>query len=207
MEATRTFPALHFLNNGHGLKSWLLTKDHKRIAILYLITVSVFFFIGGLMAVGVRLELVTPAGDFVAADTYNKMFTLHGVIMVFFFLIPSIPAVARQLPDPDHDRRQGRRVSADQSAELLHLRRSAASFVLSCDRHGRRRHRLDVLHAVQRHGVEHQRRADGARRLHHRLLVDSDRPELHRHDPPHARARDDLVPAAAVHLGALRGRA
>jgi cytochrome c oxidase subunit 1 len=93
MDATRTIPSLHYLNNGHGLKSWLLTKDHKRIAILYLITVSIFFFLGGLMAVGIRLELTTPEGDFVTADTYNKMFTLHGVIMVFFFLIPSIPAV------------------------------------------------------------------------------------------------------------------
>jgi cytochrome c oxidase subunit I len=93
MDATRKFPALHYLNNGHGLASWLLTKDHKRIAILYLITVSIFFFLGGLMAVGIRLELTTPEGDFVTADTYNKMFTLHGVIMVFFFLIPSIPAV------------------------------------------------------------------------------------------------------------------
>jgi cytochrome c oxidase subunit 1 len=93
MEATRTAPALNYLNNGHGLASWLLTKDHKRIGLLYLITVSIFFFLGGLMAVGIRLELVTPAGDFVRADTYNKMFTLHGVIMVFFFLIPSIPAV------------------------------------------------------------------------------------------------------------------
>ena len=92
MEATPTYPALHFLNNGHGLKSWLLTKDHKRIALLYLVTISVFFYIGGLMAVGVRLELVTPQGDFVAADTYNKLFTMHGVIMIFFFLIPSIPA-------------------------------------------------------------------------------------------------------------------
>ncbi len=93
MEAsTRTLPALHYLNNGHGLASWLLTKDHKRIAIMYLISISVFFFIGGLMAVGVRLELATPEGDFVQADTYNKMFTLHGVIMVFLFLIPSIPA-------------------------------------------------------------------------------------------------------------------
>jgi cytochrome c oxidase subunit 1 len=93
MDATRTIPALHYLNNGHGLASWLLTKDHKRIAILYLITVSIFFFLGGLMGVGIRLELTTPEGDFVTADTYNKMFTLHGVIMVFFFLIPSIPAV------------------------------------------------------------------------------------------------------------------
>jgi cytochrome c oxidase subunit I len=93
MDATRTYPALNYLNNGHGLASWLLTKDHKRIGILYLITVSIFFFLGGLMAVGIRLELATPAGDFVGADQYNKMFTLHGVIMVFFFLIPSIPAV------------------------------------------------------------------------------------------------------------------
>jgi len=93
MDATRKIPSLHYLNNGHGLASWLLTKDHKRIAVLYLITVSIFFFLGGLMAVGIRLELTTPEGDFVTADTYNKMFTLHGVIMVFFFLIPSIPAV------------------------------------------------------------------------------------------------------------------
>jgi cytochrome c oxidase subunit 1 len=83
---------LHYLNNGHGLASWLLTKDHKRIAVMYLITISIFFFLGGLMAVGIRLELATPPGDFVQADSYNKMFTLHGVIMVFFFLIPSIPA-------------------------------------------------------------------------------------------------------------------
>ncbi|MGE0864538.1 MAG: cytochrome c oxidase subunit I [Vicinamibacterales bacterium] len=86
-------PERNYLNNGHGLASWLLTKDHKRIAIMYLISISVMFFLGGLFAVGIRLELATPQGDFVAADTYNKFFTAHGVIMVFFFLIPSIPAV------------------------------------------------------------------------------------------------------------------
>jgi cytochrome c oxidase subunit 1 len=93
MEATHERPKLHYLNNGHSLASWLLTKDHKRIAILYLITVSVFFFLGGIFAAAIRLELTTPAGDLVQADTYNKFFTMHGVIMVFFFLIPSIPAV------------------------------------------------------------------------------------------------------------------
>ncbi len=92
MNAERTMPALHYLNNGHGLKSWLLTKDHKRIAILYLISISVFFFLGGMMAVLVRFELATPQGDLLTADAYNKAFTLHGVIMVFLFLIPSIPA-------------------------------------------------------------------------------------------------------------------
>jgi cytochrome c oxidase subunit 1 len=84
---------LHYLNAAWGLKSWLLTKDHKRIAILYLIGISVFFLIGGLFAVLIRLELATPAGDLVEPDTYNRMFTMHGVMMIFFFLIPSIPAV------------------------------------------------------------------------------------------------------------------
>jgi cytochrome c oxidase subunit 1 len=92
MQDTPKLPALHYLNNGHGLASWLLTKDHKRIAIMYLISISVFFFLGGLMAAGIRLELATPQGDMVQADSYNKMFTMHGVIMVFLFLIPSIPA-------------------------------------------------------------------------------------------------------------------
>jgi cytochrome c oxidase subunit 1 len=66
--------------------------DHKRIALLYLISITIMFVLGGIFAVGIRLELLTPRGDFVQADTYNKLFTMHGVIMVFFFLIPSIPA-------------------------------------------------------------------------------------------------------------------
>jgi cytochrome c oxidase subunit 1 len=86
-------PRLNYLNNGHGLASWLLTKDHKRIGLLYLISITAFFAIGGLFAMFVRLELLTPAGDLLTAETYNKMFTMHGVVMVFFFLIPSIPAV------------------------------------------------------------------------------------------------------------------
>ena len=90
---TPVYPAHNYLSNGHGLKSWLLTKDHKRIAVLYLISISLFFFLGSLFAVGIRLELTTPQGDLFQPDTYNKFFTLHGVIMVFFFLIPSVPAV------------------------------------------------------------------------------------------------------------------
>jgi len=83
----------NYLNESYGVRSWLLTRDHKRIALLYLISVTVFFFLGSLFAIGIRLELLTPTGDVVQADTYNKLFTMHGVIMVFFFLIPSIPAV------------------------------------------------------------------------------------------------------------------
>src|SRR5215831_4743684 len=82
-----------YLNKEYGIRSWLLTTDHKRIALLYLISITLFFFIGGFFALLIRLELLTPAGDLLQADTYNKMFTMHGQVMVFFFLIPSIPAV------------------------------------------------------------------------------------------------------------------
>src|SRR3954451_7280806 len=83
----------HYLNKEYGIKSWLLTTDHKRIALLYLLSITFFFFIGGFFALLIRLELLTPAGDLVQADTYNKLFSMHGQVMVFFFLIPSIPAV------------------------------------------------------------------------------------------------------------------
>jgi cytochrome c oxidase subunit 1 len=83
----------HYLNVSYGVKSWLLTTDHKRIAWLYLLSVTFFFFVGGFFATLLRLELLTPQGDLVQAETYNKLFTMHGVTMIFFFLIPSIPAV------------------------------------------------------------------------------------------------------------------
>jgi cytochrome c oxidase subunit 1 len=86
-------PRVNYLNVAYGVKSWLLTTDHKRIALLYLAGITLMFFLGGSFAVLIRLELVTPAGDLVQSETYNKLFTLHGIIMVFFFLIPSIPAV------------------------------------------------------------------------------------------------------------------
>ncbi len=83
----------NYLNVSYGVKSWLLTTDHKRIALLYLVSITLFFFLGGAFAVLIRLNLLTPQGDFVSAETYNKFFTMHGVVMIFFFLIPSIPAV------------------------------------------------------------------------------------------------------------------
>ena len=83
----------NYITADYGIKSWLLTVDHKRIALLYLISITFFFFVGGAFAVLMRLELATAAGDLVEAETYNKLFTMHGLIMVFFFLIPSIPAV------------------------------------------------------------------------------------------------------------------
>jgi cytochrome c oxidase subunit 1 len=85
--------APNYLQHGHTLRSWLLTTDHKRIALLYLAAITVFFAIGGLAATAIRLELFTPEPDLMKVETYNRMFTLHGVIMVWFFLIPSIPTV------------------------------------------------------------------------------------------------------------------
>ena len=86
-------PEEHYLNATYGLRSWLLTTDHKRIALLYLASVTFFFFLGGIFATMIRIHLLTPAGYLVTPETYNKLFTMHGVAMIFFFLIPSIPAV------------------------------------------------------------------------------------------------------------------
>ncbi|HEX6503988.1 MAG TPA: cytochrome c oxidase subunit I [Terriglobales bacterium] len=83
----------NYLNKEYGIGSWLFTTDHKRIALLYLITITFFFFIGGFFALLIRLELLTPEGDLLLPDTYNKMFTMHGQVMIFFFLIPAVPAV------------------------------------------------------------------------------------------------------------------
>src|SRR4026208_768126 len=97
MQAIESFetPApsrVNYINAQYGLKSWLLTKDHKRIALLYLGSISFFFMVGGVYAMLIRLELLTPQGDLLSSATYNKVFTQHGIIMIFFFLIPSIPA-------------------------------------------------------------------------------------------------------------------
>ncbi len=83
----------YFEEGGRTLGSWLLTTDHKRIGILYLYSIVVFFTIAAIAAAMMRMELITPPGDMVTAETYNKLFTIHGTLMVWFFLIPSIPSV------------------------------------------------------------------------------------------------------------------
>src|SRR3979490_1993982 len=85
-------PRTNYLNAEYGFKSWLLTKEYKPLAVAFLGAISFFFFIGSLYAMAIRLELLSPQADLVQSSTYNKMFTQHGIIMVFFFLIPSIPA-------------------------------------------------------------------------------------------------------------------
>ncbi len=84
---------VNYLNHVNTAASWFLTLDHKRIALLYLVVTSFMFVLGGAYAGVIRAELITPKGDFVSSDFYNKSFTAHGVIMVFFVLIPAIPSV------------------------------------------------------------------------------------------------------------------
>ena len=83
---------VNYLNATYGIKSWLFTTDHKRIALLYLASITFMFFVGGTAAVLMRIHLIEPQGALVQPDTYNKLFSMHGIVMVFFFLVPSIPA-------------------------------------------------------------------------------------------------------------------
>ena len=146
--STVLLPPRHYLNEGLGVKSWLLTRDHKRIALLYLAAVTFFFFFGGAFAVMIRLELATPAGDLMSDDTYNKMFTMHGVMMVFFFLIPVIPGVLGNFLIPIMIGAKDLAFPEAESGELVHHddRRSVHDLR---GRDRRARHRLDVLHAFQ----------------------------------------------------------
>jgi cytochrome c oxidase subunit I len=75
-----------------SIRSWLLTTDHKRIGVLYLVSLLFMLLLGGSFAMLIRLEHLTPSRTVVSAMTYNRLFTLHGVIMVWLFLIPSIPS-------------------------------------------------------------------------------------------------------------------
>ena len=130
--------------------------DHKRIALLYLMSITFFFFIGGFFALLIRLELLTPAGDLVQSDTYNKLFTMHGQVMVFFFLIPAVPAVlgnfliplmigAKDLAFPRINLLSWYLYIIGGTADDLH------------DPQWRRRYRLDLLHAPQHRVPENQR--------------------------------------------------
>ncbi len=89
--AAPSVPA-NYLARGGGIRSWLFTLDHKRIGVMYLVGVLSAFLLGGLIAMVIRLELLTPGKNFLSEDRYNELFTLHGAIMTFVFIIPSIPA-------------------------------------------------------------------------------------------------------------------
>jgi len=87
------YKKINYLNVDRGVRSWLLTLDHKRIGVMYMASVLLFFLVGGIFAMLVRLELTTPEPTLISANTYNRAFTLHGVIMIFLFMIPAIPGI------------------------------------------------------------------------------------------------------------------
>ena len=96
----------NYINHEKGLKSWFTTLDHKRIALLYFVSVMTFFLVGGIFALLLRLELFAPGGQYFTGDTYNQVMTYHGAVMVFMVIIPGIPAIlgnfflpAYQLPE------------------------------------------------------------------------------------------------------------
>lgn len=82
----------NFMTHPKGIMSWLLTVDHKRIGLMYLLLITLFFAAGGAYAMLIRLELWNPGQDFLSQNAYNKAFTMHGAIMIFLFIIPSVPA-------------------------------------------------------------------------------------------------------------------
>ena len=208
MKAIETFQLpsaakVNYINAEYGLKSWLLTKDHKRIALLYLGSISFFFFIGGLYAMFIRLELLTPQGDLLSSATYNKVFTQHGIIMIFFFLIPSIPATLGNFLVP---MMIGAKDLAFPRINLL----SWYIYLLGG---------IITIYALLAGGVDTGWTfyapysttfsnsyviATGLGHFRQRLLVNSDWPELHRHDPYDAGPGHDLVSVATVYLVPLR---
>ncbi|MBU1098967.1 MAG: cytochrome c oxidase subunit I [Bacteroidetes bacterium] len=76
-----------------GIKSWIFSTDHKRIGILYLCSIATFFVVGAILGILMRLELIAPGRTIMDAQTYNQTFTLHGVIMIFLFIVPGLPAI------------------------------------------------------------------------------------------------------------------
>lgn len=187
----------NYLNSEYGLKSWLLTQDHKRIALLYLISTTFFFVIGGTMAALIRLNLLTPSGELMAADTYNKVFSIHGIIMVFFFLVPIAPAVLGNFLIP---LMIGARDVAFPRINLLSWYLFVIGGCFLHDDFWRRGYRMDVHDTAEHALCEHPCDRCGHGNFYCRFLFDPDRSELYRHHPQVACPRNDLVPAAVIHL-------
>ena len=193
----------NYLNTNYGIWSWLTTVDHKRIGILYLISISVFFVAGGVAAGLVRLNLLAPDGAILSEDAYNRAFTGHGVLMLFFFLIPAVPGGAGELLHPAHDRGEGPGVPETEPRKLVRVHDRRRFRYLGHPR-GRHRHRLDAVSTVQFAGIAIERGARRIWRVHIRVQLDHDRAEHHGDGAQDALPRYDVGPAAAVRVVALR---
>ena len=195
-------PAVNYLNADRGVRSWLLTLDHKRIGIMFLVSVLIAFLLGGVFALVLRLELLTPEPTSWAPTRTTGMFTLHGVVMVLLFMIPAIPAVFGNFCLPIM---MGAKDVAFPRLNLLTLyvywpgatHRAGRLIVGGADTGW-------TFYAPYSTTTPIDGVPGAVRRLHPRLLVDPDRPQLHRHHPHAARAGHRLDAAAAVRVGDLR---
>ena len=172
-------PKPSYLTSEMTVRSWLLTHDHKRIALMFFASITFFFFIGGIAATLIRLQLATPNGAILQPDVYNRMFTMHGVVMVWFFLIPSIPTTLGNFLVPmmigAHDLAFPRLNLA--SLYLFNLSGLVLLYALIM---GGRRYRMVFLYAIfdDVHQQLCLRRRDG--RVHQRLFDDPDGAEFRR---------------------------
>ena len=191
-----------YLTDGFTLRSWLLTTDHKRIALLYLGSITFFFFIGGAAAALIRYNLLVPEGMIASAETYNRIFTMHGVVMVWFFLIPAVPVTLGNFVVP---LMLGARDLAFPKLNLIswYLFIIAGMIVDLQFVRRRRRYGMDLLHPARLGILQRTCGGDGRRHLHRGLFFHCDRTELHRHDPSPARPGHDLVQDAGVPVVAL----
>ena len=167
-----------YITCSKGIMSWLITLDHKRIGVMYVIATLASFLLGGLFALGIRTELIAPGETIMDADTYNRFFTLHGAIMTFLVIIPAIPGALGNFvlpimlgakdvafpPQPHVVLPVGAWCGHDR---VFHAAR-------------RHRHRLDLLHALFHRRGPPRCLLGGHGCLHPRLLVDFHRSELHR---------------------------
>ncbi len=93
LETSVSKPTKNYFNVSYSLLSWIFTTDHKRIAWLYLLTISLFAALGGATAMLLRVELLTPEADFLLTDIFNRVFTMHGTTMVYLFILPAMLGV------------------------------------------------------------------------------------------------------------------
>ena len=195
-------PHDNYLTEEKTIWSWLLTTDHKRIALLYFASITVFFFLGGAAAALMRLNLLTPDGLIVDHETYNRLFTLHGVIMVWFFLVPSIPVTLGNFIMP---LMIGARDLAFPRINLLswYLFMTGGLIALVGLFAGGVDTGWTFYTPLSTQYAQWLRHAGVLRHHPVRLFVDRDRAELHRHHPQAARAGHDLVPPAAVPVVAV----
>jgi hypothetical protein len=193
----------NYINAESGILSWLTTIDHKRIGLMYLASTLTAFLLGGIFALVVRLELLNPGKDILTAPQYNQAFTLHGAVMVFLFIIPSIPGALGNFLVP---LAIGAKDVAFPKLNLmsLYLYWIGALFTLSSLVSTGLDTGWTFYIPVLVDGQSDERHRRHLRRVHPRVLVDPHRPELHRDAPQAARAGPDLVPHAARSLGRLR---